>query len=199
MAPDAATAIDGRRARRERGRAAVIDAVVDLLDEGHAPPSARAVIERSGVSEATLFRYFDTLDDLQHAAASRFLERNAALFELAEIGCGTLDVRASRFVDARLRLYDTIAPMARLVRARSLDHPHFTATLHEVRGRLADQVALHFATELSCRGRAGRDDLVAVISTLTSFESWDQLRNDHDRTSLQVRRTWRRTVVELLR
>lgn len=198
MGPGGAVVMDGRRARRERGRAAVVEAVVDLLDEGHTPPTARAVTERSGVSEATLFRYFETLDDLQHEAVQRFLERHARLFDVPGLGTGPLDARAARFADARAGLYEAIAPMARLARARSFDHPHFAATLHDVRIRLADQAREHFAGELSVAGRAAREERVAVISTVTSFESWDQLRNDFGRTSGQIRRAWRRSICELL-
>ena len=74
--------VDGRSARRERGRAAVIDAVVDLLQEGHAPPTTPQVVERAGISEASLFRYFRSIDDLQLEATARFLDRHAHLFEM---------------------------------------------------------------------------------------------------------------------
>ncbi len=52
--------VDGRRARRERGRIAVSDAVIDLAFEGNANPTAEQVAKRAGVSVASLFRYFET-------------------------------------------------------------------------------------------------------------------------------------------
>lgn len=191
-------AVDGRRARRDRGRLAVIDAVVDLLHEGHTPPTSRQVTERSGVSEATLFRYFETLDDLQRQAVDRFLERNAPLFEIPGIGDGELRDRVDRFAAARVALYDAIAPIARLGRARAFDHAHFAASLREVRARLADQTRTHFASELGALGPAARDDVVGTITTLTSFESWDQLRGDLRRTPSQIRRAWRHGIQALL-
>ena len=36
--------IDGRRARRERGREAVTDAMVDLVFEGHVSPTAEQIV-----------------------------------------------------------------------------------------------------------------------------------------------------------
>jgi AcrR family transcriptional regulator len=186
--------VDGRRARRERGRVAVIDAVVDLLQEGATPPIAGDVAKRAGVSPATLFRYFETIDDLQHEATSRFFERNAALFDVPGIGVGSLDDRAERYASARVALYERIAPVARLGRARSFDHPHFAATLHAVRRRMADQVGAHFAPELEALTPAARDDAIALVTTVTSFESWDQMRNDFGRTPQQVRRAWRRAI-----
>jgi AcrR family transcriptional regulator len=189
--------VDGRRARRERGRVAVIDAVVDLLHEGAAPPSAADVAKRAGVSPATLFRYFETIDDLQHEATSRFFERNAALFELPPAS-DPLDERADDYAAARVTLYDTIAPIARLARARSFDHPHLARTLHEVRSRMAGQVRTYFAPELRALTPAARDDAIGLVCTITSFESWDQLRQDFDRTPAQIRRTWRRGIAALL-
>ena len=62
------TPIDGRRARRERGRSAVIDAAFALAEEGKIPLTTELVAERSGVSAASIFRYFDGLDDLQYQA-----------------------------------------------------------------------------------------------------------------------------------
>jgi AcrR family transcriptional regulator len=189
--------VDGRRARRERGRIAVIDAVVDLLQEGATPPSAAEVAKRAGVSPATLFRYFETIDDLQHEATSRFFERNAPLFEVPP-SAGSLDERADGYASARVSLYDTIAPIARLARVRSFDHPHLARTLHEVRSRMAVQVRTHFAPELRTLTPAARDDAVGLITTMTSFESWDQLRQDFDRSPAQIRRAWRQAIVATL-
>jgi AcrR family transcriptional regulator len=191
-------AVDGRRARRERGRLAVIDAVVDLLQEGEAPPLAGDVAKRAGVSPATLFRYFETIDDLQHEATSRFFERNSAMFEVPDIGEGPLATRADRYAAARVALYEAIAPVARLGRARSFDRPHFATTLHAVRQGMADQIRAHFAPELASLTAGARIDAVALIATVTSFESWDQMRQDFERSQQQVRRAWRRTIEAVL-
>ena len=59
--------VDGRNARRVRNRQAVVDATLALLDEGHTDISVDEVVERSGVSKRSIFRYFETLDDLDRA------------------------------------------------------------------------------------------------------------------------------------
>jgi AcrR family transcriptional regulator len=192
------TEVDGRRARRERGRLAVIDAMVDLIQSGHTIPTAQQVADRAGVSASSLFRYFTDLDELREHTIERFFERYAELFEVPAIGEGPLDQRVERYVAARLRLYETIAPISRLVRSRSLDHPALALNLGEVRRRLADQTRTHFAPELARRRPAGRDDLVSVVSTLTSFESWDQLHDGLGRSANQVRRAWAGAVAVLL-
>jgi AcrR family transcriptional regulator len=191
-------AVDGRSARRERGRAAVIEAVVDLLQEGHAPPTTTQVVERAGISEATLFRYFGSIDDLQFQATARFLERHANLFEIPGTGQGALAARIDRFTSSRATLWDTIGPMARLGRARSFDHPALADVLLGARLTQADQVTRHFAPELEALAPPARADTVAVIVALTAFESWDLQRRDLGRTPAQIRRAWRTTLRALL-
>lgn len=192
------TAVDGRRARRARGRLAVIDAMVDLIQEEQAPPTAQAIAERAGVSISSLFRYFDNLDELREQSTIRFFERYASFFEIPDIGVGPFDERVGRYVVARITLYETIAPVSRLVRARSLDHPDLARTLSRVRHRMADQCRAHFAPELEPMTPAAQDDVVALLSALTSFEAWDLLQDELGRTPRQVQRSWLHAVRTLL-
>jgi AcrR family transcriptional regulator len=190
--------VDGRRARRERGRQAVLDAVIDLLSEGRTSLTAGEVTARAGISEATLFRYFQTLDELQHEATTRYFERYATLFDVPDLGVGTLEDRAQGLASARVDLYETIAPIARFGRARAVDHPHLAETLHAARLRQQTQVRHHFEQELRGLSPSSEDDAVSLISTITSFESWEQQRRDLDRSGPQVRRSWRHAIVALL-
>jgi AcrR family transcriptional regulator len=202
MATDAPSkaepAVDGRRARRERGRAAVIDAMLALVFEGHVPPTVEQVAERAGVSTASIFRYFDTLEDLRHATSDVYFERHAHLFDIPGVGDGSLADRIDRFVASRVALYQANEPMARLVRLRSYEHAGADEMLRRLRATRADQVRHHFHDELRELSAARRDDLVTIISTLTSFESWEQARYDHHRSSSQLRRAWAETLSRLI-
>ncbi|MDJ0768983.1 MAG: TetR/AcrR family transcriptional regulator [Ilumatobacter sp.] len=189
---------DGRRARRERGRVAVIDAMIDLVFEGHSPPPAELVAERAGISMATLFRYFETLDDLRQETTNRYIERYAHLFDIPDARDGDVGARIAVFVDARVTLYETVAPIARLARWRAAEVAAVDDTLHRLRAERADQVRRHFDDELARLTPAARDDMVTIIATLTSFESWDQARHDHERSPAQLRRTWVTALTRLL-
>ena len=186
---EGATTVDGRRARRERGRLAVLDAMVDLLREGRTPPTTQELAERAGVSAASIFRYFDGLDELRSHTIAHFLGRYHDLFEVPPAS-GGLDERIASYVDSRLRLYETIAPVARMVRARMYDEPQLAEQLHRVRQQQAAQARAHFAVELDDLPGSARDDLVGLVATTTAFESWDQLTGDLGRTTKQVRRAW---------
>jgi AcrR family transcriptional regulator len=190
--------IDGRRARRERGRLAVTDAMIDLVFEGNIPPTSEQIAERAGVSVASIFRYFDTLDDLRRATTDVYLERFAHIFEIPEIGEGSLPTRIDTFVSSRVTMHETTEPMARLVRSRALGNSDIDAALQGVRATRADQIRYHFAHEIGRLTPAVADDLVAVIATLTSFESWNQARHEHRRSAAQLRRAWNGALTKLL-
>ncbi len=194
QAPDAA---DGRRARRDRNRAAVIDALFDLLVDGSFP-TTEAIAERAGVSVSSVFRYFESLDDLQRQTIDAHFARFGELFDIPAPGEGTTPERIQRFVDARLALYEAVAPVARLARARAYDQPLIAERLTEVRQSFVRQIHDHFATELASMPAARADDTAHLLDALTSFETWDLLRTTHDRTARQIRRAWIDGVAALL-
>ena len=57
-------ATDGRVQRGERNRAAIVDALLSLLEDGVLRPSARQVAERAGVSLRAVFQHFDDMESL---------------------------------------------------------------------------------------------------------------------------------------
>ena len=187
---------DGRRARRERNRIAVIDAVFELLCEGHVPPTVDLVAERAGVSVSSVFRYFDDLDDMHQQTVRRYFERYAPLFDVPARDHGTVDDRVRALVEARLELYETIGPIARMARFLATTDPAMTETLHATRHRFARQVAHHLDPDLD--GRTGARDLVDAADALTSFEAWDLLRGTHGRSRSAVARIWTTSLLNLL-
>ena len=190
---------DGRRARRARGRLAVTQAMIDLVFEGHLPPTTEEIAERAGVSVASLFRYFDTLDDLRRDTTERYFDRYAHLFEIVDIGEGPLAERVDRFVDARATLYETTEPMCRLVRVRAHEVDAVSDMVSLVIASRADQIRHHFDLELSAMTLAAAEDATAVISTVTSFESWDQMCHILDRSHAEVRRAWAGVLQQIFR
>ena len=50
MAADLAAHVDGRLGRGTRARTAVVDALLDLIEEGDLRPTAPRIAERAGVS-----------------------------------------------------------------------------------------------------------------------------------------------------
>lgn len=181
---------DGRRLRRERGRAAVIEALIELLYEGIISPTGDQISERAGVSTMSVYRYFDGADDLRRAAIASWFDRYPSLLDIDRIGLGDVSDRIGGLVDARLELYETAEPFGRLFRVRAHTHQQARDMLAMLSAGHLKQLREHFAVELSVISSDDAARLIAVISTLTSFESWNLLRVHHGFGHDEIRRTW---------
>lgn len=182
---------DGRTARRDRNRLAVLDAVLELFSEGDLTPPPEAIALRSGVSLRSVYRYMSDVDDLAHAAIDRHLERVGPLFAFEAIGEGPFHQRVAAFVTARLRLHEAVAPVARaaLARTRMRLAPAsdiIGASLNARRGLLRVQLSRHFAAELSTFGREA-DAILAAADALTQIETIDWYLVDGGYTLDQTR------------
>jgi len=169
------TTVDGRTARRDRNRDAVLDAVIELFTEGVLDPSVPEVAARSGVSLRSVHRYFEDRDELVRAAIARNLERTAPLFDIPDLGVGRFDQRVERFVAARLRLYEATAPMARVALRRASTNPIIAERLEATWQILRDQLEAMFAPELDALGTAERRAMLAAADVLCGFEGLEHL------------------------
>lgn len=173
-----------------RRREAVIDAFLDLVLEGDPAPTPATVATRAGVSRASVFRYFSSLDELRNEAMGRVLVRFLGLFELGEPSPDSSTVRVAHFVDARLRLHETLHPLALLQRRHAAGSEHAAVMIDASRDLLADQVRSYFRLDLDAVDDTRREDAVTTIAVLTSVESWHQATHSHGRTPADTRRAW---------
>ena len=77
--------LDGRLARSARTRHAVVDALLDLLNEGDLRPTAARIAERAGVSLRLVFHHFDDLDAIYSELADRQTERVEPLMKPIDV------------------------------------------------------------------------------------------------------------------
>lgn len=192
--PDPEVPADGRTARRDRNREAVLDAVLDLFADGSLTPVPAEVAERSGVSLRSVYRYFDDMDALVRAAIARNLARMGPFFDLDDPGEGPLDARVARTVAARLRLYDGIAPMARAAAARAPQNPIIAERLEETRLLLRRQVEEMFAPELAVLDGEAAAEVAAAVDVLLEFDAVDHLRRHRRMGAEEAGRVLERAV-----
>jgi len=190
--------IDGRRARRDRNRQAVVDAAFALIVEGKGPPSAEAVAERAGVSESSIFRNFDGLADIQEQALDQFRERFSHLLLATPSADATLDERIAFFVGNRIDLYVQAGPLMSMARARAFEHDTFVEAVARNRSTLADQTRACFGREIDVLTPSDAADLVAVIDSLTSPEAFELMTRAHARTHQQTARAWQAGLLALI-
>lgn len=154
--------IDGRHLRSARSRAAVVDAVLDLLRERGEQPSAQEIADRAGVSLRTVFRHHDDMESLLATALAHQMERVGHLY-------ADLDrMPVTPFVARRAALFEEIAG----VRRAGIRHDEVAVIrqgLTESHDRLRAQAASAF----------GIDGLVLdAVDMATSWAAWDALRRD---------------------
>lgn len=171
-------AVDGRVQRRERNRAAVVDALLALFHEGRLEASPAEIAERAGVSERSLFRYFDDLDDLRRSAIARHLASIEPLRRVEVRAGAALEERIGVLVSQRAALYDEVGWVGVLTRMRAPVQPVLAAELAVMRASFRDQIAGLFASELAAMAPQDARHVLAAADVLTSFESYQLLRAD---------------------
>lgn len=189
-APD--PTIDGRTARRDRNREAVLDAALELFAEGVLTPNATQVAERSGVSLRSVYRYYEDLEELIRASIERSAERNAQLFTLDRLGEGPLEERIDRIVAQRRALYAAVGGMARAAVVRGRTDELVRAQVERQMARLRAQAAAMFAPELAALPAKARQELADALSIALGLEAMEQLhvaigRSDADAAAVQRR------------
>ncbi|HEV3328402.1 MAG TPA: TetR/AcrR family transcriptional regulator [Acidimicrobiales bacterium] len=174
--------VDGRTARRDRNRTAVLDAVLALFAERNVIPSAEDVARRSGVSLRSVYRYVENTDELILAAVERRREQVAPLFEIERLGEG-LEDRVDALCRSRVGAYDEVAPTSRAARARAYSVPILRHQLDEAGGLLRDQVAAQFAPELRALPPGTREGVLAAADALCQLETIELYRCQRGFTS----------------
>lgn len=186
--------VDGRHASRDRNLNAVVDALLDLFAEGNLRPGAEEIATRSGVSRRSVFRYFDDLDALDRVAIDRQFARVGHLIEVPDLGQGDLPGRIERIIAQRIRLFDAVAPVARVSRLRAPFERVVAEELQNSRRVMRRQVERNFEPELSALLRAERTAVLNAAAAAVSFETYDLLRSGHAATSKQVADSMRCTL-----
>lgn len=166
---------DGRLLRAERTRRVVVEALLDLVQDGELHPTAQQVSDRSGVSMRSIFRLFEDVDALHAAAIAAQLERVAHLFA-APAATGPVESRMAALVAQRTRLYETIAPVRRMaIRLAPRSRP-IAAELARANTVLRGHLGALFAPELAGMHPGRQADVIEALDTLTSWETWERLR-----------------------
>jgi TetR/AcrR family transcriptional regulator of autoinduction and epiphytic fitness len=178
---------DRRVLRGKRNREAVVQAVIDLMQEGNLSPSADQIAERAGVARRSIYHHFADLEELHQAVAHQHLDHIVGLFGPI-VRDGSLQDRLRTFVDQRVRVCEQTMPVYRasqLVAHHSETVMDLLSLGHEY---LRAEVAQTFAPEIG-------DDAwrLEAVDSAASFEGWVQLRVvralDVDRATQVLRRS----------
>ena len=178
MSAEPLESVDGRRARRDRNRESVVDAILAIYHEGDLNPSLDKIAERSGVSHRSVFRYFEDLDELYQVAIDRHYATIEPFIELDGPIVDDLDGRVEQYVTHRMQLYERIAAVARATRMRAPTSELLGDNLARNRSRMRKQTRAHFRADLELLPEADRNALTNALTTLMTFEAIETMRFD---------------------
>jgi AcrR family transcriptional regulator len=169
--------IDGRTARRNRNKDAVLDALIELAREGDGmtEPSVEAIAERAAVSYRSVYRYFEDRTELMLSAIGRVMGDDYAIFDVPGLGDGSFETRIARLVEVRLAAYRRLASLTRIAVRLRADEPAVAAAYEDVRGRMRSQLETQFAPELDAVATQDRAGVVAAVDAMFQAESLDYL------------------------
>ena len=170
--------IDGRSLRRERNRQDIVDALLGLIENGETEISAAHIASKAGLSERSIFRYFDDVDDLYRSVCDLAFSKEIEFALIDDAGVGSLDTKIENFVNQRVRIYTMNEKIAPAARSFAFKNPIIKNQLVFGRKLLRAQITKHFAEELSAFDKSEQQVAVATIDALTTFESYDMMRSD---------------------
>ena len=184
--------VDGRTARSERTRNAIVDAHLQLIREGDLRPTAERIAKQAGVSLRALWSHFSDLEALFAASGERVLRQAAeghrpvsAKLPLAE--------RIDAYTKQRSRLLEQLAPNSR---ASALKEP-FSETLQHYRrahmSRARDELATLFAPEIN-----GDEELLNALTAVSMSATWSTWREVMKMSVAASRSALARTITALL-
>ena len=180
---------DGRSARRERNRDAVLDALLELTSESGGEPSIDEIADRAGVSYRSVYRYFTDRTEMKDAATERAMAWVKPLLMKPPTTQpdDPLDHRIDEIVDARVELYFQLADILRASLIQSLSDRKINEFFQEARLAKREQLREQFRSELNefspreCELRLSAMDIVFTMRSIDYF----LFERDHSREELE--------------
>lgn len=163
---------DGRRRRGQDSRARIVQAMLDLVREGHVSPSAELVAARAEVGLRTVFRHFKDLESL-YSEMSAVVEGELLALADTPFKATTWRDRVLELVDRRGWAYERIAPF----KQASEVHRHQSQTLVQHNAKLVAGARDILRRELPA-DLAADPKVFEAIDLLLSFDAWRRLRQD---------------------
>lgn len=194
--PSRPVPLDGRTARGQRTRRAVVDALLALQEEGDLTPTALRVAERAGVALRTVFGHFSDMETLWAEAGARELEKLGELVTAVDPSL-PLAERAAVFCASRARVLEALLPVMRAARLREHSSPQLSQNRRLFVEAGDAEVRQVFAAELSALGDDAETTLHALY-LVAGAAGWEGLRFDRGLDVPAATDVLRRTVTRLV-
>ena len=188
--------VDGRRARGERTRLRVIDALLDLVDEGTVRPTAQEVATRAGVALRTVYHHFEDVEALRRLALDLQMRRHAEILRPIDTG-RDLRERIETIVSQCRRLFEVLTPIRRATMFDEQSSPEMAQGIAFCTRTRREHVVATFAPELRRFGTEARV-VTDAVDLVTSWPMWEYLRAALDRSPAAAARVMVTSLEALL-
>ena len=194
--PSRALKLDRRRLRSERTRLAIIEAYLELLRRNSVTPTASHIADQAACSVRSIFERFSDLDGLRLAAADYAIAQGQAEAMARNVD-GDRPTRIQSHVETRALACEKWLPLWRIIAIQN--------RVAELKTRAAvvrlaniERMKLMYRRELSSLPEAAANELLIALAVLTSFESWDQMRQCHGLSTDAAQGIWRSAIDRML-
>lgn len=186
-----AVEVDGRRERSNASRRKIAHAMLDLLREGVADPSADVVAERAGVGRRTVFRLFSDMEGVfreMHAIMTARLTPEFVRPFVAIAWRAKLD----ELVERRAGAFEQMLPIKTAADARRYTSNFLTAEHKKITKLQRDALRAVLPSSLA------KDEMLEALDLTMSFEAWRRLRYEQGLSVRQAQAVLRRMLAALL-
>ena len=196
MVETGAKARDGRTVRGERTRAALVDALLALLDEGRLRPTSAEIAERAGVSERSVFQHFQDREALFEATAHAQYQRVVPTLQPVDVTLA-LPQRIDHFTEQRCRLYQQLSGVRRAALLLEPESDAVAGWLAATRRAKARELERVFRAELQAVPDQDRPAVRAAAVAACAWTAWEAL-SFHQGLSPDASRQAMRTALAAL-
>lgn len=179
--------VDGRNARSQRSREAIVEAQLAFVREGTPRPSVSQVARRAKVSRRVVFNQFKNMERLRAACIARFAqEENAKFWRPVPPGLA-LPERIEAFVRSRSERLEFVTPLRRATLVLAPLSPKITEAVQAGAARAHAEVRAVFDPELRQLTPARRGRLATLLIAAFGWPMWNMLRQDLNLGQRQAR------------
>jgi AcrR family transcriptional regulator len=168
--------VDGRRLRSDRSRQVIVEAMLQLIDQGNLVPTAQQVADHAKVGIRSVFRHFEDMEAIFATADELWRKEFNHRLQEAD-GQQSLQQRITHTVKQLGNLYEDHANILKSTATRRWR----SAFLKHNYQHYQNQLRSNIYTSLPELNKLGNNIQEAVVAAL-SFEYWNRLR-DHQSLS----------------
>jgi AcrR family transcriptional regulator len=184
---------DGRKHRSQKSQTLIVNAMLELVAQGHLEPSADQIAEIAKVGRRSVFRHFKDMDSLYREMNASI---TASVASALDQPFQATDWRGKvlELVDRRAAVFERLKPFMLSVQIHRHRSPFLkSASLHYVR-QARELLVKHLPKEVV------RDtSLVEALDVLLSFGTWWRLRDVQGLGVAKAKLVLKRAIEALLK